>query len=107
MSLAYHPQTDDPSERTIQTLEDLLRTFVLDHLGVSDEVLALVEFTYNNSYQSNISMAPFEAVYERRCRTPLCWFKDGDLVLTGPELIQQTTEKVKLIQGRMRAAQSR
>ncbi|XP_014521667.1 uncharacterized protein LOC106778237 [Vigna radiata var. radiata] len=94
MSSAYHPQTDDQSKRTIQTLENLLRTSILDHLGVWDEVLSLVEFTYNNSFQSNIAIAPFEALYERRCRTPLCWFQEGEAVLTGPEIIQQTTEKI-------------
>ena len=71
MSSAYHPQTDGQSERTIQSLEDLLRTCVLDHLGTWDEVLPLVEFTYNNSFHASISMAPYEALYGRRCRTPL------------------------------------
>ncbi|XP_017416606.1 uncharacterized protein LOC108327410 [Vigna angularis] len=107
MSSAYYPQTDGQLERTIQTLEDLLRTCVLDHLGVWDDVLSLVEFTYNNSFQSSIDMAPFKALYGRKCRTPLCWFKDGETVLTGPELVQQTTEKVRLIQERLKAAQSR
>ncbi|XP_052732384.1 uncharacterized protein LOC128196192 [Vigna angularis] len=107
MSSAYHPQTDGQSERTIQTLEDLLRTCVLDHLGAWDEVLPLVEFTYNNSYQSSIGMAPFEALYGRKCRTPLCWFQEGEKVLTGPELIQQTTEKVKQIQERLKTSLSR
>ncbi|WVZ25177.1 hypothetical protein V8G54_003721 [Vigna mungo] len=107
MSSAYHPQTDGQSERTIQSLEDLLRTCILDHLGAWDEVLPLVEFTYNNSYQASIGMAPFEALYGRRCRTPLCWFQDREAVLTGPELVQQTTEKVKLIQERLKASQSR
>ncbi|XP_052723888.1 uncharacterized protein LOC108343993 [Vigna angularis] len=107
MSSAYHPQTDGQSERTIQTLEDLLRTCVLDHMGVWDEVLPLVEFTYNNSFQASIGMAPFEALYGRKCRTPLCWFQEGENVLTGPELIQQTTEKVKLIQERLKTSQSR
>ncbi|XP_052725984.1 uncharacterized protein LOC128194426 [Vigna angularis] len=86
MSSAYHPQTDDQSERTIQTLEDLLRTCVLDHLGAWDEVLPLVEFTYNNSFQASIGMASFEALYGRKCRTPLykrrrpLEFAAGDLV---------------------------
>ncbi|XP_052728517.1 uncharacterized protein LOC108327384 [Vigna angularis] len=107
MSSAYHPQTDGQSERTIQTLEDLLRTCVLDHMGVWDEVLPLVEFTYNNSFQSSIGMAPFEALYGRKCRTPLCWFQEGESILTGPELVQQTTEKVKLIQERLKTSRSR
>jgi len=84
LSSAYHPHTDGQSERTIQSLEDLLRTCVLDHLGSWDEILPLVEFTYNNSYQASIGMAPFEALYGRKCRTPLCWFQDGESVLIGP-----------------------
>jgi len=72
MSSTYHPQIDGQSERTIQFLEDLLRACVLDHLGSWSEVLPLVEFTYNNSYHSSIGMAPYEAFFDRRCRTPLC-----------------------------------
>jgi len=107
MSSAYHPQTDGQSERTIQSLEDLLRTCVLDHLGTWDEILSLVEFTYNNSFHASIGMAPYEALYGRRCRTPLCWYQDGESVVVGPELLRQTTEKVKQIQVRMKASQSR
>nr|KYP71426.1 Retrotransposable element Tf2 [Cajanus cajan] len=107
LSFAYHPQTDGQSERTIQSLEDLLRACVLDHLGSWEEVLSLVEFTYNNSFHASIGMTPFEALYGRRCRTPLCWYQDGESVVVGPELIQQTIEKVKMIQERMKTAQSR
>nr|KYP59990.1 Retrotransposable element Tf2 [Cajanus cajan] len=107
LSSAYHPQTDGQSERTIQSLEDLLRACILDHLGNWEEMLPLVEFTYNNSFHASIGMAPFEALYGRKCRTPLCWFKEGESVMVGPEIILQTTEKVKQIQERMRAAQSR
>ncbi|WVZ26804.1 hypothetical protein V8G54_000096 (mitochondrion) [Vigna mungo] len=107
MSSAYHPQTDGQTERTIQSLEDLLRACVLDHLGGWSEILPLVEFTYNNSYHSSIGMAPYEALYGQRCRTPLCWFQDGEAISVGPELLQQTTEKVKLIQERMRTTRSR
>jgi len=81
MSSAYHPQTDGQSERTIQSMEDLLRTCVLDHLGTWSDVLRLVEFTYNNSYHSSIGMAPYEALYGRRCQTPLCWQQDGEYVV--------------------------
>jgi len=70
MSSSYHPQTDGQSERTIQSLEDLLRTCVLDHLGAWDEVLRLIEFTYNNNFHMSIDMAPYEALYGRKCRTP-------------------------------------
>ena len=75
LSSAYHPQTDGQSERTIQSLEDLLRACVLEHKGSWDKYLPLIEFTYNNSFHSSIGMAPFEALYGRKCRTPLCWFK--------------------------------
>ena len=107
MSSAYHPQTDGQCERTIHSLEDLLRTCVLDHLGTWSDMLPLVEFTYNNSYHYSIGMAPYEALYGRRCRTPLCWQQDGESVVLGPEFLQQTTERVRVIQDRMRATQSR
>jgi len=107
MSSAYHPQTDGQSEQTIQSLEDLLRTCVLDHLGTWSDVLSLVEFTYNNSYHSSIGMTPYEALYGRRCMTPLCWQQDGESVVLGSEFLQQITEKVRVIQDRMRATQSR
>ena len=107
MSYAYHPQTDGQTERTIQSLDDLLRACVLEQ-GVSwVECLPLIEFTYNNSFHSSIGMSPFEALYRRRCRTSLCWYESGESVLLGPEVVQETTEKVKMIQDKMRASQSR
>ena len=78
MSTAFHPQTDGQSERTIQVLEDMLRACVLDHKGSWDEHFPLVEFTYNNSYQVSIQMAPYEALYGRPCRSPLCWTEVGE-----------------------------
>nr|KYP55985.1 Retrotransposable element Tf2 [Cajanus cajan] len=106
LSSAYHPQTDGQSERTIQSLENLLRACVLDHLGSWEEVLPLVEFTYNNSYHASIGMVPFEALYGRRCRTSLCWYQKGESVVVGPELVLQTTKMVRQIQERLRATQS-
>jgi len=107
MSLAYHPQTDGQSERTTQSLEDLLRTCILDHLGAWDEVLPLIEFTYNNNFHVSIGMAPYEALCGRKCRTPLCWYQDGQVVLVGPELLEQTTEKVRMVRNKMQASHSR
>jgi len=107
MSSAYHPQTDGQFERTIQSLEDLLRMCMLDHLGAWDEVLPLIEFTYNNSFHASIGMAPYKALYGRKCRTPLCWYQDGEAVLVGPELLEQTTENVRMVRDRMQASQSR
>ena len=104
LSSAYHPQTDGQTERTIQSLEDLLRACVLEHKGSWDTFLPLVEFTYNNSFHSSIGMAPYEALYGRRCRTPLCWVDPGEILTFGPEVIRQTTDKVRFIQERMKAA---
>ena len=107
MSTAYHPQTDGQSERTIQTLEDLLRSCVLDFGGNWDTHLPLAEFSYNNSYHTSIKAAPFEALYGRKCRSPLCWAEIGEKELTGPEIIQETTDKVFQIKRRLEAAVSR
>ena len=87
MSTAFHPQTDGQSERTIQILEDMLRACVLDLKGSWEEYLPLVEFTYNNSYQASIKMAPYEALYGRPCRSPICWTEVGESSITGPDLI--------------------
>ena len=85
----------------------MLRACVLEE-GVSwVECLPLIEFTYNHSFHSSISMAPFEALYGRRCRTPLCWYESGESALLRPEVVQETTEKVKMIQEKMKASQSR
>ena len=73
LSTAHHPQTDGQSERTIQTLEDMLRSCILDFGGSWGKHLSLAEFTYNNSYQASIGMAPYDALYGRPCRSPLCW----------------------------------
>jgi hypothetical protein len=107
LSTAFHPQTDGQSERTIQILEDLLRACILEFGGNWEDHLPLVEFTYNNSYQATIGMAPYEALYGRRCRTPVCWEEVGDRQLIGPELVQITSEKIKIIKNRMKAAQDR
>ncbi|GJZ01037.1 reverse transcriptase domain-containing protein [Tanacetum coccineum] len=85
MSTAYHPQTDGQSERTIQTLEDMLRACVIDFGKGWDRHLPLVEFSYNNSYHTSIKVAPFEALYGRKCRSPICWDEVGDAQLTGPK----------------------
>jgi hypothetical protein len=107
LSTAFHPQTDGQSERTIQTLEDLLRACAMEFQGNWEEHLSLAEFTYNNSYQASIGMAPFEALYGRKCRSPSCWTEVGKAELTGPEIVQETTEKISLIQDRLKAAQDR
>ncbi|KAD6453304.1 hypothetical protein E3N88_08009 [Mikania micrantha] len=107
MSTAYHPQTDGQSERTIQTLEDMLRACVIDFGNSWESHLPLVEFSYNNSYHTSIQAAPFEALYGRKCRSPICWTEVGDSQLTGPELVHETTEKIVQIRKRMAAARDR
>ena len=96
MSIAFHPQTDGQSERTIHVLEDMLRACVLDHKGSWEEHLPLVEFTYNNSYQASIQMAPYEALYWRLCRSLLCWTEVGESSITGPDLIRDTFREGEL-----------
>ena len=107
MSTAFHPQTDGQSERTIQILGDMLRACVLDLKGSWEEHLPLVEFTYNNSYQASIQMTPYEALYERSCRSPICWTEVRESSITGPDMIRDTSEKVGLIQKRLLTTQSR
>ncbi|GKB63963.1 putative reverse transcriptase domain-containing protein [Tanacetum coccineum] len=107
MSTAYHPQTDGQSERTIQTLEDMLRACAIDFGKGWVNHLPLVEFSYNNSYHASIKAAPFEALYGRKCRSPVCWAEVGEVQLTGPEIVQETTEKIVQIKQRMQAARDR
>ncbi|GKC29821.1 putative reverse transcriptase domain-containing protein [Tanacetum coccineum] len=137
MSTAYHPQTDGQSERTIQTLEDMLRAYVMYFGKGWDRHLPLVEFSYNNSYHTSIKVAPFEALYGRKCRSPICWAEVGDTQhtsikvapfealygrkcrspicwaevgdtqLTGLEIVHETTEKIIQIKKRIQAARDR
>ncbi|XP_058180201.1 transposon Ty3-G Gag-Pol polyprotein [Rhododendron vialii] len=107
LSTAFHPQTDEQSERTIQILEDMLRAYALDFKGSWERHLPLVKFVYNNSYQSTIDMAPYEALYGQPCRSPVCWVELGETSLLGPELVRGTTEKIETIRQRLLAAQSR
>ena len=106
-STAFHPQTDGHFERTIQTLEDMLRACMLQFKGSWDRHLPLMEFAYNNSYQSSIEMAPYEALYGRKRRTPLCWDEVGERKLLGPEIVQVMTDNVKVIIDRLKIAQDR
>ncbi|GJW24212.1 putative reverse transcriptase domain-containing protein [Tanacetum coccineum] len=107
MSTAYHLETDGQSERTIQTLEDMLRACVIDFGKGWERHLPLVEFSYNNSYHASIKAAPFEALYGRKCRSPVCWAEVGDVQLTGPEIIHETTKKIVQIRQRLQAARDR
>ncbi|GJS68398.1 putative reverse transcriptase domain-containing protein [Tanacetum coccineum] len=107
ISTAYHPQTDGQSERTIQTLEDMLRACVMDFGKGWDRHLPLIEFSYNNSYHTSIKAAPFEALYGRKCRSPICWVEVGDAQLTGPKIVRETTEKIIQIKHHLQALRDR
>ena len=87
-------------------LEDMLRACVLDHKDSWEEHLPLVEFTYNNSYQASIQMAPYEALYGRPCRSPICWTEVGEISITSPDLIRDTSEKVSMIRQHLLTAES-
>nr|GEW83833.1 hypothetical protein [Tanacetum cinerariifolium] len=100
-------ETDGQNERTIQTLEDMLRACVIDFGKGWVKHLPLVEFSYNNSYHASIKVAPYEALYGRKCRSPVCWTEVGEAQLTSPEMIQETTKKIILIKQRIQAAQDR
>ena len=107
LSTAFYPQTDGQSERMIQTLEDMLRMCVMDLGGSWDEHLPLIEFAYNNSYHSSIEIAPYEALYRRKCRSPLCWDEIGERELIGSKIIQDAFKKVALIRKRLEIVASR
>ena len=79
----------------------------MEFRGSWDTHLPLMEFAYNNSYQANIGMAPYEALYVRKCRTPVCWDEVGERKLVGPEIVQVTCDKIKVIRDKLKIAQDR
>nr|GFA71638.1 reverse transcriptase domain-containing protein [Tanacetum cinerariifolium]GFB02098.1 reverse transcriptase domain-containing protein [Tanacetum cinerariifolium] len=107
MSIANHLETDGQSERTIQTLENMLRAYAIDFGKGWVNHLPLVEFSHNNSYYASIKEAPFEALYSRKYHSPICWTEGGEAQILGPELIQETTEKMVQIKQRMQAVRDR
>ncbi|CAN6446957.1 unnamed protein product [Victoria cruziana] len=107
MSSAFHPQTDGQTERTIATVEDMLRACILEWQGEWDEHLPLVEFAYNNSYHSSIGMTPFEALYGRPCRAPGYWSDIADSKFQDPLTLQYYQDQVQLIRKRLKTAQDR
>ena len=89
-STTFHPQTNGQSERLIQVLEDMLRGCVMEFTGSWDRYIPLIEFAYNNSYQSSIGMAPYEALYGRRCRTHVYWTELNEHKVIGPDIVKDT-----------------
>jgi hypothetical protein len=105
-SSAYHPQTSGQTERVNQILKDMLRACVLEFPQKWDDCLPLAEFSCNNSYQESIKMAPFEALYGRRCRTPLNWSEPGERSFFRPDMVKETEEKVQQIIHNLKEAQA-
>ena len=103
-SSAYHPETNGQTKRVNQIVEDMLRACVLDFQGKWEEYLPLAEFYI---FQATIKMGPFEALYDRRCRTPLSWNKLDETLFVGPEMLQDMIEKIRIVQQNMKAAQDR
>jgi hypothetical protein len=103
-STAFHPQIDGQSENVFQILEDVLRRVAVKFESSWEEYFLLVEFAYNNSFQPSIQMAPFKALYGRKCRTPLCWTELSEGKVVGTVLIRETKEEVKIIQDRVKTA---
>jgi transposase InsO family protein len=103
-SSAYHPQTDGQIERTNQILEDMLRACALKHGESWDKSLLYAEFSYNNSYQASLKMAPFEALYGKKYRTPLYWSQTGESQLFGTDIIKEAERQVQIIRENLRVA---
>eukprot|EP00253_Pinus_taeda_P031475 PITA_31475 len=103
-STAYHPQNDGQTERVNQVLEDMLRSYVMQQPTWWEEYLHLVEFTYNNGYNSFLKMSPFEVLYGRKCRTPSSWGGPEDKFLLGPQMLEETEVMVKRVRANLKMA---
>jgi hypothetical protein len=105
-SSAYHPQTDGQTERVNQILEDMLRAYALQYGRSWDKSLSYAEFSYNNSYQESLKMAPFDMLYGHRCRTPLFWNETEERKILGPDILQEAKKQVRMVRESLRVAQS-
>jgi transposase InsO family protein len=94
-STAYHPQTDGQTERTNQVMEDMLRACAIQYGTSLDKCLPYAEFSYNNSYQASLKKSPFEALYGRKCRTPLYWDQVGERQVFGPDIVEEAERLVQ------------
>jgi hypothetical protein len=105
-SSAYHSQTDGQTERVNQIIEDMLRACVMEYPKSWDKNLPWAEFSYNNSYQKSLKMAPFEALYGRQCRTPLNWIELREKAIFGPDIVKEAGAIIRRIQDNLKAAKS-
>jgi hypothetical protein len=104
-SSTYHPQTDGQTERMNQILEDMLRACALQYGRSWDKSLSYAEFSYNNSYQESLKMAPFEMLYGRRCQTPLSWNETGEQKVFGPDILEEAEKQVRMVKENLRVTQ--
>jgi hypothetical protein len=105
-SSTYHPQTNGQTGMTNQILEDMLRAYALKYGKNWDKSLPYVEFSYNNSYQASIKMAPYEVLYGWQCRTPLFWSQTGESQVFGPEVLKDVGKQVQMVHESLKVAQS-
>jgi len=97
-STSYHPQTDGQTERTNQIIEDMLCMYVRTKPNKWKDYLHLVEFAYNNGYQTSAKLSPFEILYDRKCTTLISWDNPVDRLMVGPEMLQEMENMVKKVQ---------
>ena len=106
-STTYHPESDGQTERVNRVIEDMLRMYVMDKPSKWEDYLHLVEFAYNNGYHASLKMSPFEALYGRKCNTPVSWDNPADRVVVGPELLKEMEDQMIKIKQNLKAAQDR
>jgi hypothetical protein len=106
-SIAYHPDFEGQTERVNMVIEDILRMYVMDKPSRWEDYLYLVEFAYNNGYHASLNMSPFEALYERKCNTPVSWDNTTDRAVVGPELLKEMEDQMIKIKQNLKVAQDR
>jgi hypothetical protein len=106
-STAYHPKSDGQTERVNRVIEDMLRMYVMGKLSKWEHYLHLVEFAYNNGYHASLKMIPFEALYGRRCNTPVSWDNPADRTVVGTKLLKEMEDKMLKIKQNLKIAQDR
>jgi hypothetical protein len=103
-STTYHPESDGQTERVNRVIEDILRMYVMDKPSRWEDYLHLVEFAYNNGYHTSLKMSPFEALYGRKCNTPVSWDNPADRAVIGPELLKEMEDQMIKIKQNLKAA---
>ena len=106
-STSYHPQTDGQTERTNQIIEDMLHMYVRTKPNKWEDYLHLVEFAYNNGYQTSSKLSPFEILYDKKCTTPISWDNPADRLMVGLEMLQEMESMVRKVQHNLKEAQDK